>query len=200
MKLSILIPTTPDREETLQKLIDQFCSQGGGLQCVSKLNHGNCEFKTYTYTDFDVVTLMDNKENPIGRKRNHLLWFARGNYLAFVDSDDRIADNYISLVMEGIDKDVDACSLKGIITENGQNPKTFIHSARYVDWFEKDGVYYRNNNHLNVVRSSIAKKMKFPESNHGEDRHYSKQLFDSGLIQNEHWIEQVIYYYDYKTK
>lgn len=124
-----------------------------------------------------------------------------GEYLAFVDSDDRIGPKYFEHAFTGIEQGVDACGLTGIITEDGQNPKKFVHSMRYDSWFEKDGVYYRNNNHLNVVKSSIAKQMHFPETNQGEDHDYSKQLLASGLIKTEYWDEnEVIYHYDYRSK
>ena len=141
----------------------------------------------------------DNGQMSIGRKRNELLQQSPADYVAFIDDDDFVSHYYVKLILEGIEKKVDACSLTGIITENGLNPKTFIHSNRYISWYEKDGIYYRNNNHLNCIKSSIAKQFIFPEKNHGEDHDFSKQLLRSGLIQNEHWIEEVIYYYDYQS-
>jgi hypothetical protein len=96
---------------------------------------------------------------------------------------------------------VDACGLTGVITEDGKNPKVFVHSMKYDSWFEKDGVYCRNNNHLNVVKASIAKQMTFPETSMGEDHSYSKQLLESGLIKTEYWDEhEILYYYDYISK
>jgi len=146
----------------------------------------------------EVEILIDGREHEsIGAKRNALLDRAKGKYLCFCDDDDRVVRDYISLLMEGIEKDVDCCSLTGIITENSKNPKTFIHSLQYTDWFEKDGRYFRSPNHLNCIRSSIAKQMRFPETNHGEDRDYSQQLLDSGLLKTEHWIQQPIYFYEY---
>lgn len=178
-KLSILICHTPGREEFLSRL------------------------KRIIWPQIDIgaeIIIHDGLGMSIGQKRNELLQSASGEYVCFIDDDDRVVDNYVELLMEGINKGVDCCSLKGIITEDGKNPKEFIHSIRYDSWFEKDGIYYRNTNHLNAVKSSIAKQMKFPETNHGEDRSYSDQLLQSGLLKTEHWIEQVIYYYEYRSK
>jgi len=146
------------------------------------------------------IIINPHPTDSIGRKRNDLLNAASGEYVAFIDDDDRISDNYIWFLFEGIKRGVDCCSLKGIITEDNKNPKTFIHSIKYDSWFEKDNIYYRNANHLNCVKSSIAKQMKFPEKNHGEDRSYSEQLLKSGLLKTEHYIRDVIYYYDYRSK
>lgn len=147
-----------------------------------------------------IIVMVDEGQMSIGKKRNWLLNKASGEYVCFIDSDDMVSEDYVKLVFEGINKGVDSCSLKGIITDDGQNPRLFIHSLKYKEWFEKDGIYYRNNNHLNTVRASIAKKMSFPETNHGEDHSYSKQLLKSGLIKIEHWIEPVIYHYLYRSK
>ena len=88
--------------------------------------------------------------------------------------------------------------MEGIITTNGKDPKKFTHSLRHSKWFEKDGVYYRNPNHLNPVKSEIAKKIKFPEVNHGEDRTYSQKILP--FLKTEVYIDGPIYFYEYVSK
>lgn len=200
----MLIPTTPDREPFLRKLLGQISDQLGYAECGRlDLQQGiGMRYEKCSYEcGVEVLLCYDDFQNSIGFKRNCLMNLAAGQYLAFIDSDDRIGDNYFKHAFTGISAGVDACGLTGIITEDGQNPKKFVHSMRYDSWFEKDGVYYRNNNHLNVVKSSIAKQMRFPETNQGEDHDYSKQLLASGLINTEYWDEnEVIYHYDYRSK
>lgn len=181
--LSILICTVPQRKDFFQSLMRELRRQLQELDAWNKVS----------------VDTNDDTEWSIGKKRNFLLQDAQGKYIAFIDDDDRISPNYIKLLLEGIATDPDACSLIGEITEDGKNPKKFIHSLKYTSWYEQDNVYYRNNNHLNCVLSSIAKQMKFPNSNHGEDRSYSQQLLDSGLLKTEYWIEEILYYYDYRS-
>jgi len=180
MKFQILICSLEKRSKLLERLLDTIRPQltDGVSFCVN----------------------IDNGEKSIGRKRNELLQQSRADYVAFVDDDDRLSNNYVTNILAGIEKGVDACSLTGEITENGMNPKKFIHSNRYTSWYEKDGVYYRNNNHLNCIKASIAKQFIFPEKNFGEDHDFSKQLLRSGLIKDEHWIEDTIYYYDFISK
>lgn len=183
MKLSILIPTLPERKYFFLKLYGVLCVQ------IDKCGYG----------DQIEIGCNDAGRNicSIGTKRNALLNQAGGEYLCFIDDDDRIADNYIELVMAGIATNPDCCSLNGIITTDGKDPKPFIHSIEYTEMFERDGVYYRPPNHLNVVRSSIAKQMVFPDWQRSEDSNYCFQLRDSGLLKVEYKIEQVLYYYDY---
>jgi glycosyltransferase involved in cell wall biosynthesis len=148
----------------------------------------------------------DSRYKKIGRKRNELVARANGKYLCFIDDDDRVSDNYIELLLEGIKKDVDCCSLKGIITEDGENPLLFEHSIKYkiyktvTDSMEGDIRYERYPNHLNVVKKEHANRFPFPETNHGEDTDYATQMFKAGVLKSEHYIDQVIYYYDYRRK
>lgn len=185
IRLSILICHLPERAEFYQRLRDQLDPQ----------------IKPYQF-NIEVITDSSPKgKKSIGKKRNELMSLATGEYVAFIDDDDRIGPNYINHAMEGISYGVDCCGLTGVITEDGENPKKFVHSNRYDSWFEKDGVYYRNNNHLNTVRASIAKQMRFPDNSMGEDHDYSKQLLASGLLKTEYWNEnEIIYMYDYRSK
>lgn len=176
-KLSILVPTLPTRRHFFGSVIMQLLSQVG---------------------DYPVELLVNDRTDcSIGVKRNILLQSAKGEYICFIDDDDRIADDYVELVMQGIATNPDCCSLNGIITTDGKNPKPFKHSIDYASMYERDGVYYRPPNHLNTVRASIAKRMVFPDWDRSEDSNYCFQLRDSGLLKVEYKIEPVLYYYDY---
>lgn len=142
----------------------------------------------------------DSRYKKVGRKRNDLLARVNAKYFCFIDDDDRVSSNYLDLLMEGVHKDVDCCSLIGEITFDGQNPKKFIHSIKYNDYFEKDNVYYRPPNHLNVMRTEIGRQFTFPEKNHGEDTDFAMQIARSGMLRSEHEVKQTYYYYDYRSK
>lgn len=189
MKLSILIPTISSRRQLLDKLCKEISSQ------VAKLNiHDQVEI------------LIDPHEPPIsiGQKRNGLTETASGKYICFVDDDDMIGPNYIKHIFEGIANDVDCISLLGVMTTDGENPEVFEHSLKYTSWKTNEMLvvgkpkYERNPNHLNVIRSSIAKKFKFPEKSHGEDHDWSRQLQMSLELKTEHIVDEVIYYYQYR--
>jgi len=195
IKLSLLICTLPNRKPFFDRLIDQIALQE---------------------TEETEVLYNGEVEKIIGAKRNEMLQAASGQYVASIDDDDRISDNYISLLMEGINKGVDCCSLKGVITEDGKNPFIFEHSIKYTQYRTNEKVvanldmegwnmphkirYERYPNHLNCIRSSIAKQFRFPEINHGEDTSWATQIFKSGLIKTEHYIPEVIYFYEYRSK
>lgn len=184
MKLSILIPSLVDRYETRTALLFALSAQ-------------------YKGNDVEILTEVDRGEMSIGRKRNLLLDRAQGDYVCFVDDDDELSSDYILKALTAIEMNPDCCSLTGVITWNGENPQTFEHSIKYSEWktnLTAPIVYERNPNHLNIIRSSIAKQFKFLEINHGEDRDWSEQIFESGLLKTEAEIPGVIYHYRYKRK
>ncbi len=186
MKLSILIPTLFSRK----KKSDFLCSYISNLIDMYRLIK-NIDI------DVEILCHRDNGEATIGQKRNELLGMAKGEYLCFIDDDDQISSNYIALLFEAIQTNPDCCSLNGIITTNGNNPQNFIHSLKYKNWFEENGVYYRPPNHLNCIKASIAKQFLFPDISNGEDKDWSMQIAESGILKTEYEIKETIYFYDY---
>lgn len=189
MRLNILIPTTPDRDTYMVLLMKELQSQVERLKLWGQVG---------------IIINKDNFEHTIGWKRNELLKAADADYVAFVDSDDRVSKDYIERVMVGIMKGADCCSLTGIITEDGQNPLIFQHSIKYNAYkTNPDGSavkYERFPNHLNCIKSSIAKQFKFPCLNHSEDTAWATQIHQARALKTEHWIEDIIYLYDYRKK
>lgn len=134
----------------------------------------------------------------IGQKRNRLLQIAQGDYIVFIDDDDIISSNYISLILNAIKTNPDCIGISGIITTNGQNKQQWHISKDYGNWYESDGVYYRTPNHISPVRRELALQAMFPEITHGEDYHYSMRLLP--LLKTEVKISGNIYHYRYATK
>lgn len=176
-KLSILICTLVGRDDKLKRLLNILEPQ--------------------LTSEIEVLTCKDNKQFTIGAKRNSLVNESKGKYVCFIDDDDRVSQNYISLIMEGINKDVDCCSLTGIITINGRNPRTFIHSLQYKSYYERNKIYYRPPTHLNCIRSGIVRQFPFPEIDWAEDSAQAMAMSNAGVIKTEHYIKNVLYFYDY---
>lgn len=177
MKLSILICSLKSREIFYNRLI--------GI--LEKQKNNNVE----------IISSIDNGVKSIGAKRNELLNKASGDYVAFIDDDDTVHNDYIKLILEAIKNNPDCVGIEGIMTTNGRNPEKFIHSLKYDSWFKKNGIYYRNPNHLNPVKREIALSVMFPEINHGEDKDYSERLFEH--LKTEEYINIPIYNYLFVT-
>ena len=147
--------------------------------------------------EVEVVHFLDNEEHSIGFKRNKLIQSAKGLFIAFVDDDDDVSDDYVPLVYKAITEnpDIDCIGLKGLITFNGKRPRHFIHSLQYKEYFTKKKTLYRPPYHLNPVRREIANKYKFEDISYSEDVDYAMKMLRDGALKKEYFIDKVIYYY-----
>lgn len=178
MKLSILILTLKSRKRHLSNLI----------RILSKQLDPSVEILTET----------DNGEKRIGEKRNILLNRAKGEYIAFIDDDDEVSEDYVKKVLKAIESKPDCCSLTGLITTNNESPAVFRHSLEYDAWRDNcDGTikYERPPNHLNAIKREIAIKYSFIPVNHGEDREWSDRIKHE--LKTESNIDGVIYHYKF---
>lgn len=179
MTLSILICTLPARKEMFDALVASLQKQ---------------------QTD-EVEILYDQTSGvSTGAKRNTLLQSAKGDYVCFIDDDDTVSERYVITILNALKAKPDCCSLKGIITTDGRNVRTFEHSVAYKRYFEKDGVYYRPPNHLNAIRKDIAQRFKFPDKTFSEDTDWAMMLCRSGMLRTESKLPHAIYHYRYRTK
>jgi glycosyltransferase involved in cell wall biosynthesis len=177
---SILICTLEERKATFRKLYRELKKQIAENNLVGQV---------------EIRAFCDNRKYTVGFKRNALLKASKGKYVCYIDDDDWVHEKYVSMIFEKLQKNPDCVSLKGIITTNGKNPRLFIHSNAYKEWFERDGIYYRSPNHLNPIRRDIAMLCKFPETNAGEDHAWSMALARSGLLKKEEIIDEPYYFY-----
>jgi hypothetical protein len=188
VKWSILICTLDERRECFNTLYNKLYAQ------IKKLG---------LQDGIEILWFCDNRQYTIGYKRNALLSAAQGAYLNFLDDDDDVHFNYIGMIYECIQKNPDVVELRGIITTNGKDPREFRHSVKYSSWFEKNRIYYRPPNHLNTIKSDIAKRFRFPDDKkhgmHGEDADWSMQIVRSGLLKKEEGVNEPYYFYLYET-
>lgn len=161
------------------------------------------ERRLLVQSDLDKVELLilpNSGMRTKGEYRNELLLLAQGEYVAFVDADDRVAPDYIETLLKGIESKPDCISLRGEFTHDGGAPEIFEHSLKYTSWKTTNNTikYERYPNHLNCIKAPIAKSIKFPHKNHGEDFQWSKDVYP--LLKNEYYTDKILYYYDYITK
>lgn len=182
MKLSILIPTLPERYPMLAVLLEHL-----GKQAEKYPNQ--------------VEILIDDRGREIttGQKRNDLLQKAKGLYVVFVDDDDWVMDYYIEEIMKAIATEPDVLSIKGYMTTNGTNRvdwKIYLGA----DYIARDGIYHRFPNHITPMKTSAAKQVLFPKVSYGEDYAWACALRDSGLLKTEVAIDKEMYHYKFMTK
>jgi glycosyltransferase involved in cell wall biosynthesis len=180
--LSLLIPTLEARRAQFSALHSALARQiaAGGLE-----------------SDVEVLVLCDNGAQPTGAKRNALLEVAIGEFVAFVDDDDEVSDDYVTRTCEAIRRrpEIDCVGMKGIITFRGRHPRVFVHSIRYSDYSSAGGVYTRPPYHLNPIRRSIAKAYHFREVYYSEDIDFALRILADGRLRSEEFIDAILYYY-----
>ena len=186
MKLSILIPSVIERANTfLPKILKQLDSQYELLNDEDK-------------KEVEILTLIDNKKTIIGKKRNVMLSIAQGDYVVFIDDDDRISDDYIATLLKATKNSSDVIAFKGEVSLNGEEPKVCIYSMDVEINNTRHNKYYRIPNHICCVKKEIALSVRFPAIGFGEDNAYSKLLQPN--LKTQTFIDKILYYYDYNVK
>lgn len=145
----------------------------------------------------EIIMLTDNKKMMLGHKRNVMVDIAQGKYIAFVDDDDRLADDYLAELLKATASDADSIVFTAMVSLNGEPPLPCYYSKDVKrDYNHKDG-YYRIPNHICCVKREVSLKSSFPHLLYGEDAGYGKLLLPH--LKTEHKIDKVLYYYDYNA-
>ena len=186
MKISILVCSLNNRKDFLLRLYKILTPQ---------LND-----------DVELIIETDNGEMTIGAKRNILLDKAKGDYIVFVDDDDRVSNDYVAKILESINKsNPDVIGIHLLMTTDKVVEEKTFHSIKYKSWYDEPDPdkpwlkrYYRNPNHLNPVKREYALQVRFPEISMGEDKVYSTKLLD--FLKTEEYIIDPIYFYEFRSK
>ncbi len=144
----------------------------------------------------EIIVFSDNAKRPIGKKRNDCLLLSQGEYVCFVDDDDRISDDYVLSILNSISKNPDVIVFDAEISFNGENKKKVKYGKEF-NYCELNSVYYRHPNHLMVhKKNNITESYK--EIKTGEDDEWAFRMLNNIKIQER--IDRVLYYYDYNTE
>jgi len=181
---TIAVLTIPGREMLLARLMARLNAQ----------LHIHIEVKVYP----------DSIAN-IGTKRQRALDECESTYISFIDDDDLVPSFYVSRIMDELKYQPYGVGFRGIITSDNEKPVEFIHRAgnKYIDKIIRSSdchIYHRPLNHLNPVMTDIAKEIGYNKINFGEDKDYSIRLAESGLIKDDCFIDEFMYFYQYRKK
>lgn len=189
IKLSILIPSTFDREQMLGKLLDDLYNQILSESVLAQV---------------EIITDVDDGVLSIGKKRQWMIERAKGEYVVQVDSDDELPNYYVKEILKAIEDNPDVIGFDGHMTHNGGNRENFKISKDlpYTSIWDAHGnkEYLRFNNHLSPIKRELALKIGFKDIRFGEDYDYAKRLKESVLIKTEVYIHKDMYHYKYIKK
>jgi Glycosyl transferase family 2 len=177
--LSILTPSVPERIDShLKKLIDKLKKQIGN----KNVEH---------------LIFIDNRKRSIGAKRETLVQMANGKYMAFVDDDDDISNDYIDSLLEGIKHNPDVVTFKQYchVNDNEVSVINFSLKNKTNEEYYPGGYINRVPFHVCAWKSELGKKYAFSDKNYSEDWFWAEQLAKEA--KTEYHIDKVIHTYIY---
>ena len=181
IKLSILVPTVPSRIELFYvKLMKELLKQ----------------IEPYK-NEIELISLFDNKKRFIGKKRQEMINLSQGEYIVFIDDDDRISNDYINQIMTKLSENpnTDCVVFDSICRVNGGIDKLCKYGIEFEYGDINNGLEWRGKPaHTMVYARNIVKNHQYTDMGHGEDYDWVKRAYLD--IRNQSRIDKVLYYYD----
>lgn len=177
--LSIIIPTY-NRNEYIGKLLDKLHNQiKNNVEVIVVDDHSDIPLENSWFK----YIYLDNNSGGASIPRNVGLDNAKGKYIAFIDSDDLVSDDYIETILEKTKEDWDFC----YISWQGKSNKVII----------KDTAPTWNCCVWNCVykRDLIGDKRFDPKLKMAEDYDFNRKV-RNGKKAN---ITKILYYYNEDT-
>lgn len=143
----------------------------------------------------EVLVEHDRGERTSGQKRHTVTKRAKGEYICFVDDDDKVSSDYVREMLLGCESGMDVVtfcldltrldktSQKVEVWKFGLNVNLRVQGRMMV-------------NHLCAWKKEIATRVSWcPEVGYADDQLWMQPLYHAGLIQTEHHIHKVLYHY-----
>lgn len=150
--------------------------------------------------EVEVLCLLDNRKRSIGSKRNALLDLAQGEYIAYVDDDDRVAPDYVEAILGALVDRPDVVVFDVWVTGYKQSHRLDDRICRYDIGFQNENLateYRRRPNHLMVWRTELARASRFVDTSHGEDTAWADALLSQHSALRQARIEKTLYFYEF---
>lgn len=182
--INILIPTIPEREDKLNRLLDELKKQIG---------------------DNEFINIIVDNSKPhsqggltIGGKRQALLDKCPENgYSMFIDDDDWIAPNYIQEILKASLNDSDIITFKSLVQMHNWWGICEMRLGNPTQGGTPNGIFKRPPFHMCAIKTSKSKSCSFPTkgklSMYGEDWEYMKQILPH--CKTETHIDMILHNY-----
>lgn len=159
--LSIVTPAIWSRRGQAEKLAEKLQEQMQGLSPSAHVEH---------------LVLFDNRSRSIGLKRQACLEVARGRYVAFVDDDDDVADNYVAALLDAIAQgQPDVITFEQRVIINDDEAQCSFGLNQPDEPFVPDTTFRRGPWHVCAWKRDLVKECVFPDHSYGEDLQWSLQ-------------------------
>lgn len=208
IKLSVIIPIYKV-ENYIVECLESICSQLVDNVEVIVINDGTPDdsmkiahyyiSENYKHLEDQFVFInQDNQGQSVAR--NNGIISASGDFIAFVDSDDFVAKNYIEVILKNIDNEIDVLSFCGQAFNNKKMLKKVINKNLNAGQYCND-YYFVEQNFKNcewmcwsrVVKKDFLKENKFPVNVYLEDMYFFMGIYIK--IKNIKHVDDIIYFY-----
>lgn len=184
--LSILIPSVHTRRSTFApKIIEQVFGQYEALAPADQKR-------------IEILMLTDTKHTVLGDKRNAMARIAKGDYVIYVDDDDRIADSYMRDLLAATANGHDTITFTASVSINGEPPKPCRYSIKHKQDENTATEYLRLPNHICAIKRDLVLRNPFPSKLKGEDSEFAALIKAS--LKTETHVDKVLYHYDYNEE
>ena len=147
----------------------------------------------------EILYVGDNRRRTTGAKRNDLLRMSRGNYVTFVDDDDRVADDYVSQILGAMKQDPDIISWNLMCYRDGW----YYGDQPYRCYTELESGSHKVQHTSGAWRGSVARSVLFSEVNFGEDFPWARAVehkFRKDRNIREVHIDKALYIWDWSSQ
>lgn len=150
------------------------------------------------------LIVCDNRARSVGLKRQACLDIARGDYIAFVDDDDKIAPTYVEKILSAItETNADVITFDQRAVVNGEEAIVNFDISNADEPFtgttgnQEPGTVKRNLWHVCVWKRELVKDCLFPDHSYGEDLEWSLQA--RARVKTHHHIDAVLHEYHHSS-
>lgn len=188
--LSILICSIRGREPALKRLLS--------ILLVGKWEHIRephfvHSVDVYHSDNVEILVYTDGKQITTGEKRNRLAKLALGKYITYVDDDDTVEPDYISLILSKTSTNPDCIVFDAFRFVNGRPDRLVKYGIEYKEDSNTPQCYLRIPNHLMAIKREISLQVPYPNISFGEDSAFAKSVLP--LLKTQERIDKVLYHY-----
>ena len=183
MKLTIIIPFYNSEEYTKPLLECLDRQMEPGVEVILIDDGSDTPFKP----DYKWLTVKRKRNGGAASARNKGLDMAKGEYVAFIDSDDLVADNYIHTVLQKIAEGFDYCYMSWKTLPGGWNYQVRLTSVN--DKFPHFNLCVWNR----IYKRSVIGNIRFNTKKQvAEDAQFIREVGETG---KKTFIGEYMYYY-----
>jgi hypothetical protein len=149
------------------------------------------------YSDVGLIVRRFDPTMDLGTNRQIMREGSSADYSNFIDDDDLVSANYVSTIYSLLDG-VDYIGFTLQMYSDGEKQKPTFHSLRYKEWNADQNGFYRDISHLNPIRRELALRATMA-GGFGEDQRWSDRLRELGIVKTEHYVNDVMYFYYWRS-